>query len=98
MIKIFAPKEDLKFSSELLILFGLLDNNPLEESHNYNEKGISRYYLLKEACEKYIEYVKNVEECNFIVLPIKFKGLLDPVFKKYDELSKNNNKPLLCFF
>tara|TARA_B100000003_G_scaffold128388_1_gene115074 strand:- start:6463 stop:7401 length:939 start_codon:yes stop_codon:yes gene_type:complete len=98
MIKIFTLKEDLKFSSELLILFGLLENNLLEESHNYNEKGISRYYLLKEACEKYIEYVKNVEECNFIVLPIKFRGLLDSVFKKYDELSKKNNKRLLCFF
>ena len=98
MIKIFTLKEDLKFSSELLILFGLLDNNPLEGSHNYNEKGISRYYLLKEACEKYIEYVKNVEECNFIVLPIKFRGILDPLFEKYDELSKKNNKRLLCFF
>ena len=28
---------------------------------------------------------------------VKFKGLLDPVFKKYDELSKNNNKFFLAY-
>jgi len=30
MINIFTIKEDLKFSSELLVLFGLLDKNPQE--------------------------------------------------------------------
>lgn len=98
MINIFTIKEDLKFSSELLVLFGLLDKNPQEDLRYYNENGISRYNLLREACEKHIRYVKNVEECKFIMLPIKFKGLLDPLFKNYDELSKKYNKPLLCFF
>ena len=45
MIKIYTLKKLVKFSSEQIILFGLLENNNSLniEPHNYNFKNESRY-------------------------------------------------------
>jgi len=100
MIKIYTLKDKVNFSSEQIILFGLLKNyNSLSiESHNFNFKGESRYKNVIETCKKLFNYVDDIKECNVIVFPYKFKGFKDNNFKVLFSLSQNFKKPLYLFF
>ena len=97
-MKIFTDQHDFIFSSELILLYGLIKNTPQEPLHCYNFQGVSRYGDLQSFCDNHITYVYNVEDCDVIVLPCKFKGIKDQLFQKYNTLSIQNNKPLWCFF
>ena len=97
-MKIFTDQHDFTFSSELILLYGLIKNTPKEPLHCYNFQGVSRYGDLQSFCDNHITYVYNVEDCDVIVLPCKFKGIKDQLFQKYNTLSIQNNKPLWCFF
>ena len=81
MIKIFTLKKYIQFSSEQIILFGLLPNyNNLKiESHNYNFKGESRYKNVIEKCKELFEYVNDISKSDIVILPYKFKGPYDPI-------------------
>ena len=100
MKKIYTLKNKVNFSSEQIILFGLLDNyDSLRiEPHNYNFNGISRYNNVIETCNKLFTYVDNIKECDIIVFPYKFIGINDNNFKILFNLSKNLQKPLYIFF
>tara|TARA_B100000902_G_scaffold399936_1_gene473773 strand:+ start:9539 stop:10471 length:933 start_codon:yes stop_codon:yes gene_type:complete len=100
MIKIFTLKDNIKFSSEQIILFGILNNyNSLTiEPHNYNFKGESRYNNVIETCNKLFIYVDNIKDCDIIVFPYKFAGANDNKFNVLFNLSQNLKKPLYIFF
>lgn len=100
MIKIYTLKEQVKFSSEQIILFGLLDNyNSLTiEPFNYNFKGISRYDGVIEMCKNRFIYVDNIKDCDIIVFPYKIKSLNDNNFKILFNLSQTLKKHLYLFF
>tara|TARA_B100000927_G_C16444616_1_gene461242 strand:- start:573 stop:1505 length:933 start_codon:yes stop_codon:yes gene_type:complete len=100
MIKIFTLKDYIKFSSEQIILFGILNNyNSLTiEPHNYNFKGESRYNNVIETCNKLFIYVDNIKDCDIIVFPYKFAGTNDNKFNILFNLSQNLKKPLYIFF
>ena len=100
MIKIYTLKNLVNFSSEQIILFGLLDNydSLIIEPHNYNFKYQSRYNNVIETCNKLFSYVDNIKECDIIVFPYKFKGMKDNNFKILSSLSQNLKKPLYLFF
>tara|TARA_B100001778_G_C18488933_1_gene584114 strand:- start:6 stop:935 length:930 start_codon:yes stop_codon:yes gene_type:complete len=100
MIKIYTLKDHITFSSEQIILFGLLENyNTINiEPHNYNFKGESRYNGLIETCKKLFSYVDDIKECDIIVFPYKFKGINDNNFKILFNLSQYFVKPLYLFF
>ena len=100
MIKIYTFKNQVNFSSEQIILFGLLkDHNSINmEPHNYNFKHKSRYDGVIETCNKLFIYVDNIKECDIIVFPYKFKGANDNNFKILFNLSKHLNKQLYLFF
>ena len=100
MIKIFTLKDNIKFSSEQIILFGILNNyNSLTiEPHNYNFKGESRYNNVIETCNKLFIYVDNIKDCDIIVFPYKFAGTNDNKFNILFNLSQKLKKPLYIFF
>lgn len=100
MIKIYTLKNLVNFSSEQIILFGLLDNydSLIIEPHNCNFKNESRYNNVIQTCNKLFSYVDNIKECDIIVFPYKFKGMKDNNFKILFSLSENLKKPLYLFF
>ena len=100
MIKIYTIKNQINFSSEQIILFGLLENySSLNiEPHNYNFKNESRYNNVIETCNRLFTYIDNIKECDIIVFPYKFKGANDNNFKILFGLSLNFKKPLYLFF
>ena len=57
MFKIYTLKDRVHFSSEMIILFGLLDTLPNEPPHCYNFNNVSRYGDVVNWCKKHIEYV-----------------------------------------
>ncbi len=100
MIKIYTLKDCIKFTSEQIILFGLLENyNTVnQEPHNCNFKGESRYNNVIEICNKLFIYVDNIKDSDIIVFPYKFNGANDKNFKILSSLSLNLKKPLYLFF
>ena len=53
-MKIFTDQHDFTFSSELILLYGLIKNTPQEPLHCYNFQGVSRYEGLKTFCDENI--------------------------------------------
>lgn len=100
MIKIYTLKNLVNFSSEQIILFGLLNNydSLIIEPHNYSFKNESRYNNVIETCKQLFTYVDNIKECDIIIFPYKFKGMNDNNFKILFNLSQNLKKPLYLFF
>ena len=49
---IYINKDKFKFSSELMILIGLLNDYPSEPIHCINHKNKSRYYPLLDFCKR----------------------------------------------
>ena len=98
MLRIFCGHEALKEatgsplpnpSSELVILFGLLDSAP-------NEK---RYEGVVEFCKKHIEYVSSFNEpFDIACLPYKFKGPFDQSMIDLSIALNKRGKRLLCFY
>lgn len=105
-MKIFTIKNHIRFSSEQIILFGLLKEIPNEPLHCYNFKNESRYKNLIDYCRINFTYVDNPNEADILVLPFryilsshhKFKNIHDSIFKYLNNLSISLKKPLLCFF
>ena len=99
-MKIFSLYNLVNYSSEQIILFGLLKNysSIKIESHNLNFKGISRYHNVIETCNKLFLYVDNIEDCDIVVLPYKFKRVSDPNFISLYNQCKIYNKILCLFF
>ena len=98
MIKIYTLYDHVNFTSEQIILFGLVDTLPIEPHHFYNHKNESRYKGMIDFCKKNINYVNTPEECDIIVLPYKFKNTTDHNYINLNTLSKELNKPLWCFY
>jgi hypothetical protein len=100
MIKIYTLKDKINYSSEQIILFGLLENyNSLViEPHNYNFKGESRYNNVIEKCKELFIYVDNIKDCDIIVFPYKFNNINDNNFKVLLNLSQKLEKVLYIFF
>lgn len=98
MLKIFTNKEKLKFSSELLILGGLLSKLPQEQLHSYNVKGESRFGNLIKFCNDNINYIDDPSQADVFVLPYKFNGKGDRILKQMTGLSKKFGKELWCFY
>jgi hypothetical protein len=97
-MKIYTDQTKIKYSSEQIIFYGLLNTLPKEATHCYNHEGKSRYGNIIEFCKRTFTYVNNIQECDIIVLPYKFKGAGDELFKEFNIKSKQYGKPLWCFF
>ena len=95
---IYLDYKKLKFSSELIILIGLLNYYPSEPIHCINHKGKSRYYPLLDICKKNIQYTNNIKVSDICILPYKFNGIYDIYFNELVKLCDKNNKLLLCFY
>ena len=76
-MKIFADRNDFKFCSELVVLYGMLDKEPIESPENEG-----RFNGAKEACDKYITYVSSEDEADVVVLSHKFCGKFPKTSKK----------------
>lgn len=98
MIKIYTIYDKVNFSSEQIILFGLLDKLTIEQPHCYNYKNQSRYHGIIEFCNNNVIYVKTPEECDVIILPYKFKDITDITYINLNTISKQVSKPLWCFY
>jgi len=97
-MKIYTDRTKLKFSSEIMILIGILNKYPNEPIHCINHRGRSRYYPLLEYCKENIEYTDNILLSTIVILPYKFKNTDDPYYKNLVELCRENNRKLLCFY
>ena len=95
---IYINKDKFKFSSELMILIGLLNDYPSEPIHCINHKNKSRYYPLLDFCKKNIQYTENIKESDICILPYKFNGIEDKYFLELVELCNKYNKKLLSFY
>ena len=97
-MKIYTIKDKVIFSSEQIILFGLLDKLNPEQNHCYNFNGESRYKGIIEFCKNNFEYVDNTKECDIIVLPHKFKNVNDKIYIVLANLCNVLGKELWCFY
>ena len=95
-MKIYFRKQELIFSSELVLLSGFVDQ-PQEGSINYNSKGEGRFDEAIKICRENIIYVDNPLECDIIVFPQKFHSS-HPLLLQYMNLSQQYNKQLWCFY
>ena len=95
---IYTVKRKVKFSSEQIILFGLLDKLYEEDKHCYNFNNKSRYNGILEFCKNNINYVDNIKNCDILVLPYKFKNIDDKLFIVMSNIAKNFKKELWCFY
>ena len=98
MFKIYTLQDKIHFSSEMIILFGLLDTLPNEPPHCYNFNNVSRYGDVVNWCKTHIEYVDDIKTADIVVLPFKFKGVHNPIFKLLNNLTKQLDKKLWCFY
>lgn len=98
MFKIYTLKDKIHFSSEMIILFGLLDTLPNEPPHCYNFNNFSRYGDVVNWCKTHIEYVDDIKAADIVVLPFKFNGIHNPIFKLLNNLTKQLDKKLWCFY
>lgn len=98
MLKLYTIKKKIVFSSEQIILFGLLDKLKKEPIHCYNFKNESRYNGIINFCKKHYLYVDDPRKCDVMILPYKFVGINDKIFTIMSRLSKNLNKELWCFY
>lgn len=96
MKRIYTKQELFKPGSEQLILFGLLDEYPKEK--NTNHLGHSRYHNLIEYCKGQYIYVTDPKSADIFVLPFKFRGTDDPVYKDMTAMAKAYKKQLWCFY
>lgn len=99
-INIFTLHNLVNYSSEQIILFGLLNDlkNINIDSTQFNYNNQSRYEGVIKTCKTLFNYVENVEDCDIIVLPYKYKGNNDNIFNILYGLSKQHNKKLYIFF
>lgn len=97
-MKIYTLFQKIEYTSEQIILFGLLQKPPNDKVFNYNFNTQSRYHNLIEFCKQKYEYVTEPQKCDIIVLPYKFINLEDQTFKDLHQISKDFNKPLWCFY
>ena len=98
MFKIYTLKDKVHFSSEMIILFGLLDTLPNEPPHCYNFDNVSRYGDVVNWCKTHIEYVDDIKTADIVVLPFKFNGIHNSIFKLLSNLAKQLDKKLWCFY
>ena len=98
MFKIYTLKDNVHFSSEMTILFGLLDTLPNEPPYCYNLNNVSRYGDVVNWCKTHIEYVDDIKTADIVVLPFKFNGIHNPIFKLLNNLTKQLDKKLWCFY
>ena len=98
MFKIYTLKDKVHFSSEMIILFGLLDTLPNEPPHCYNFDNVSRYGDVVNWCKTHIEYVDDIKTADIVVLPFKFNGINNSIFKLLSNLTKQLDKKLWCFY
>ena len=100
MINIFTGKKLVSYSSEQIILFGLLnDYSQLKiEKYNYNNKNESRYHNVIEICKQKFNYVDNINDSDIVVLPYKFKGVNDIIYVNLLKICNKYNKPFYMFY
>ena len=97
-LKIYTDKSLLVFSSEMILLAGLLKDEPKDSPQNLNFKGHSRYTGLKEYLGKNVSYTDSPNDANVIILPYKFRGLNDKNLISFLKVSEQYNIPLLAFY
>ena len=97
-MKVYTEKALVKVSSEMSLMFGLIDEYPEENETSYNLKGEGRFHGLIEWCKENIYYVDLPEDADVFALPYKFKGVQDEVYIRFAGLAKEHNKKLLCFY
>ena len=97
-MKVFTEKAQVKITSEMLLLFGLIEEYPKENEFSYNLKGEGRYEGLIEWCKEHVSYVEFPEDADVLALPYKFKSVDDEVYIKLARYAKELDKKLLCFY
>jgi hypothetical protein len=88
-IKIFTYLNNINYSSEQIILFGLSNNKESLEK---------RYINTIDTCNKYFDYINEPQHADIFVLPYKFKSVNDAIYQELNKLSQKYNKILYCFF
>ena len=96
-MKIYINLNHFVFSSELIILIGLLDKYPNETNHK-NKSNISRFFPSLKWCKENIQYIDNIINSDICILPYKFKNCDDKYYKQLLNECVNYNKKLLCFY
>lgn len=94
---IFVQECNVKFSSELVILAGLYNEEPNDDVHNIGIRGFGRYAGLNEELRKLFNYTDNLQEAEYLVLPYKFTSLDDSYLHYLENEARKINKPLLAF-
>ena len=78
-----------KPTSELALLFGLLDKAPDEP----------RYLDLVKHCKENIQYIESInDEFDVACLPYKFSSGQDAMMLRLNDACKERNKKLYCFY
>ena len=108
-IKIYTYKDLVNFSEEQVILygmstdkeqrakwFGLLGNSSSEDANILFCQQV--FSEVAQTCNELFTYVDDVNDCDIIVMPYKWKGKNDKVFNSLWELAVKNKVKLYTFF
>ena len=76
-MKLYVDRSRFKFSSEMIVLAGLLDELPKEGPENEGRFGDAI-----QACRDCFQYVNNVDDADVVVVPHKFNGWLPAADKQ----------------
>lgn len=93
MLRVHPVPEAIEFCSELLLLIGALDKEPVDEPHN-----AGRFAGAREWCAANVVYVRAPQEADVVVLSRKFTSLVDPAFREALQAARNANRLLSIFF
>ena len=101
-LKIYTPIQHFdnkKPVSELIILFGLMNNESIESSikpQELNTRNQHRFTNVKGYCDKVIDYVNRIDDCDIVVYPKKFTN--DKLFNCMLNICTVHNKKLFAFY
>ncbi|MGA0406985.1 MAG: hypothetical protein ACO3PR_02760 [Limisphaerales bacterium] len=96
--RLYVEPNKMRFSSELVLLGGLLKDEPQDSILAQNYKGETRYKNIRKVADSLFMYTDKIKEADAVVLPYKLKGTYDPYLIKIMRLASQFNLKTYAFY
>lgn len=89
MLKLFTKERAFILSNETLLLSALI--------HQDDETNTTIDPEIQKLCRENVEFVSNIKECDYCVLPYVITDFVDAIYKAFYKLAMKHKKVLVCF-